>query len=292
MCHPVDSTKWAKDWPLVSDLQKHNEWTYNNVEKHNLVEHPYLCEWENHPSFFEDIERLSKNLKTIWFAGGEPLIDPMHYKLLDMLKDKDIELQYATNLTQIKFKEKSVFDYWKHYKRIIINISLDGVGDVYNYIRTNADFNDVVKNIKTIQDIAKKESIEIIMIAACTVQAYNIFNLPNIIDFVIDNKMWFHTHRVTWPQFLSCHVLPQELKQIATNRLEDYLNSFKKRRGMDNFYRVNVIRHINDNLNFLNGRDLSKLWPDFIEYSKILDKATGSKPLEEIIPELKGGKYA
>jgi len=287
MCHPVDSTQWAKDWPHISKLQKHNEWTYKNVEEHNLVEHPYLCEWENHPSLFEDLKVLSDNLDTIWFAGGEPLIDPMHYKILEMLKNKNITLQYATNLTKIIFKNKSVFEYWKDFKKITVNISLDGVGDTFNYIRTNADFNVVVKNIRTIQSIAKSESIDLLMIAACTVQVYNIFDLPDITEFAIDNGLWFHTHRVTWPRFLSCTVLPVKLKNEVVEKISEYLYSIKQRTDLDIAQHKNIIAHLIDNLNFLQGSDSSKYWHEFIEYSKILDKITGSKLLEEVRPELK-----
>ena len=292
MCHPVDSTKWAEDWSLVAELQRHNEWTYKNVKKYNLTEHPYLCEWENHPTFFDELNEIIETVDTIWFAGGEPLIDPMHYKFLNMIKDKGktITLQYATNLTKLSCKDESIIDLWKSFKKILVAVSFDGVADVYEYIRTNANFNEVVDNIKTIQNKIEKESMNIILLGGCTFQAYNIFNLPDMFNFLIDNNIWIHTHRVSFPRFLSCQVLPKELKEVASKNIQSFLDNFiKRKKELETDVYKNTISHTTDVLNFLNAYDLSREWPNFLEYSRILDKATYSKPLEEVIPEI--GRY-
>jgi len=290
MCHPADSTKWAKDWPHISDLQKSNQWTHENVEAYKLVESPYLCEWKNHPSFFDEIEQMSDSLDTIWFAGGEPLIDPMHYKILDMLKDKGshISLQYATNLTKIYFKGKSIIDYWKHFNGVLANVSIDGLRDVFNYIRTGADFDKVLDNIRKVNEMAVEQQLNVVLAGACTFQAYNAFNFDRLFSFLIGNRMWVHSHRVTHPRFLSAQVLPLELKEIISERIQKFYYSLKKMTDLEIPYRKNAMRHTMDNLNFMNGADKSEFWPEFVEYSRILDKVTGSKPLIEIIPELKG----
>ena len=288
MCHLVDSVKWAKDWPLISHLQKDNEWTYNNVEKHNLVNKPYFSEWENHPSFFTELESIYNTLETIWFAGGECLIDPLHYRILDKLKDKgkNITLQYATNLTKLNLGNKSIINYWKYFKHIIVGTSFDGLYDVFDYIRTNSKFSEVVKNIYTVKDATAKGLISTTIIATCTFQAYNIFDLPEMFDFLVDNKIRVHTHRVSYPKFLSCQVLPGELKEVVSKKINSYVESVKKR-GWNVDVTKNVTKNAIGSLNFMNGEDLSHLWPQFLEYNKIIDKAVNSKPLEEVRPEIR-----
>jgi len=289
MCHPLDSIQWVKDWPLIADLQEHNEWTYNNVRDYNLAEKPYLCEWENHPSFFEDLENITDNLETIWFAGGEPLVDPMHYMILDKIKDRaeNIKLQYATNLTRLSFRGKSLFDYWKHFKAVLLSISFDGLYDVFDYIRTNSNFESVMKNINIVKDTAKREGLDITPVAACTFQAYNIFDLPKMFKFLIENQIWIHTHRVMWPNFLSCQVLPKELKEIVTKDINKFISEIKSM-GLEIGWEKNALKNTIDCLNFMNGDDLNNLWPDFLEYNRRLDKALGGKTLVEIRPEIKG----
>ena len=287
MCHPADSTKWAKDWPLIADLQKHNEWTYRNVKEYNLVEHPYLCEWENHPTFFDDIRKLANGLDTVWFAGGEPLIDPMHYKILDVLAEENnnIKLQYATNLTKITFRKKHIMDYWRKFKGVLVGVSLDGLRDVFEYIRIHASFDSVVDNINTIRDMAEEEGLDIRLFTSCTFQIYNIFDLPEIFEFMLDNDIWIHSHRVTFPKYLSCQIIPKELKEPLTEKLQKYSDKSRYRPDLDVVVRKNLVRHINDNMNFLNGDDLSRYMPDFIKFSKLIDKSAGGKSLLDIRPE-------
>ncbi len=288
MCHPVDSIKWAKDWPLISHLQKDNEWTYNNVKKHNLIKKPYLCEWEKYPSFFAELESISDTLETVWFSGGECLIDPMHYTILDKLKSKgkNINLQYATNLTKLNLGDRNIIDYWKYFKHIIVGISFDGLYDVFNYIRTNAKFSEVVKNIQLVKDATEKGLINTTIMGACTFQAYNIFDLPEMFDFLVNNEMLIHSHRVTYPRFLSCQILPKELKEIISKKINHYIEDVKKREWKMST-KKSVIKNSIDNLNFMNGEDLNFLWSQFLEYNKIIDKAVNSKPLEEVRPEIR-----
>jgi hypothetical protein len=213
----------------------------------------------------------------------------MHYKILDKMKDrgKNIKLQYATNLTKLTFRGKSIFDYWRHFKAVLLGVSFDGLGDVFNYIRTNSDFESVMKNIYTVRETAERESLNIVPFAACTFQAYNIFDMPKMFKFLIKNKIWIHTHRVMWPNFLSCQVLPKELKEVITKEINTCMLDIKDM-GLTIEFEKNALKNAADCLNFLNGDDLHHMWPDFLEYSRRLDKALGGKTLIDIRPELKG----
>ena len=69
----------------------------------------------------EDLKPHLKNLKSIYFAGGEPLIMPEHFELLkflyentpisDDLKLRRLSIHYNTNLSVIKYDEKSLLDF-------------------------------------------------------------------------------------------------------------------------------------------------------------------------------------
>ena len=76
-------------------------------------------------------------------------MDPQHYRILDMLKPygKNIEIKYATNGTTLGISQgRTIHDYWPHFRSVAVNVSLDGIHDVYNYIRGNGDFNVVEEN--------------------------------------------------------------------------------------------------------------------------------------------------
>lgn len=88
-------------------------------------------------------------LEQVYFAGGEPLIMKEHYILLEKLIEAgktDIRLQYNTNFSELAFKDKHVFEYWKHFKNVSVGASLDGMGAQAELIRKGADWRQTVDN--------------------------------------------------------------------------------------------------------------------------------------------------
>jgi len=88
-------------------------------------------------------------LEQVYFAGGEPLIMKEHYTLLEKLIEAgktDIRLQYNTNFSELAFKDKHVFEYWRHFKNVSVGASLDGMGAQAELIRKGADWRQTVDN--------------------------------------------------------------------------------------------------------------------------------------------------
>jgi organic radical activating enzyme len=77
----------------------------------------------DNPDFLQDIVEQVPNLKTAYFAGGEPLITEEHYILLEEMirtkKSDHIQLRYNTNMSNLKFKNKDLLALWKHFKNKI-----------------------------------------------------------------------------------------------------------------------------------------------------------------------------
>jgi len=88
-------------------------------------------------------------LEQVYFAGGEPLIMKEHYTLLEKLIEAgktDIRLQYNTNFSELAFKDKHVFEYWRHFKNVSVGASLDGMGAQAELIRKGTDWRQTVNN--------------------------------------------------------------------------------------------------------------------------------------------------
>lgn len=91
----------------------------------------------------------------IYFAGGEPLIMHEHYAILDQLvrtDNLDTGIFYNTNFTTLEFKGKHIFDYWKNFTNITIGASIDGHGDVFEYVRHGAKWNDIENNLQNLKE--------------------------------------------------------------------------------------------------------------------------------------------
>jgi hypothetical protein len=288
MCSPMDSTSW-NDWNEIKEFYtKENSFTGNTIIKLKLDEKPLLDGLLHNERWWKSFEKLIPNIDFLEFAGGEPLMDPNHYKLLDMFGEhsSNVALKYATNLTTLGKGKRNVFEYWPKFKSVTVHASIDGVGDLYEYIRTNANWNEVSDNIQKIKQIPTVKRI----MASVAVQATNILYLDKIIEHFLDTmEVTFWNNFVRYPTLLSAQVLPKDLKSIAIDRLitvRSKVPTFKM--CIKDPYTVTVAYNQIDNIiKFLQGDDSNYLWNDFVEFNHILDKTRKQGPLEIIIPEFK-----
>jgi sulfatase maturation enzyme AslB (radical SAM superfamily) len=288
MCNPLDSTNWT-DWDkVVPFYKKENNFLVPTIE--NLVDKPgkYIGAFDDTDNWWASFEKLLPYFRRVEFAGGEPLMDPQHYKILDMLKPygKNIEIKYATNGTTLGIsKGRTIYDYWPNFRSVAVNVSIDGIHDVYNYIRGNGDFRQVEANIREIQKIPNVSRV----VGAFTAQAGNILQAAECIDYFL-NKLGivFYSHRVSYPNCLSAQVLPMPLKDEAIKRLETIslrvseFDIVKKHPILEKITQ----QQIQDNINYLKAKDESYRWQEFLEFNYALD-ATRNQDLLSVVPEFK-----
>ena len=288
MCHPMDSTSW-NDWKEVEEFYiKENNFMVKAIEDLNLMRKPYLDKFDDNHNWWASLEKLLPYFRRVEFAGGEPLMDPQHYRILDMLKPygHQIEIKYATNGTTLGIsKGRTIHDYWPHFKSVAVNVSIDGINDVYNYIRGNGDWTQVVENIKEIQKIPNVSRI----VGAVAVQVSNVLSLDEMITHFLDELgIVFYTNIVKYPNVLSVQVLPKYLKILAVQRLnavKDHVPKFRHVRENPILLDL-TLKQIDGIINYINATDQSDKWEDCIEFNRRLDK-TRNQSFEEVTPEFK-----
>lgn len=288
MCHPLDSTSWHKDWNTIEHLMLDaNESTYRKVKEYDLTNKPYISAWKDNDDFWIEFEELAPFFDRIEFAGGEPLIDPVHYEILHRLlpySDR-IELKYSSNMTRLNYKKDNVLKLWENFRNVEMNVSIDGIYDVYNYIRQLGNYTEVRENILKVSKHPKVESY-----AAITLQVYNVHQLPEMFDEFVENlNIGIHTHRVNYPKFLDVRVIPQEIKDQIVKKLENYLEivPYKTHENWTKQRKKNACQHLKDAINSLKGGDMTDQIPHFVEFSDTLDKKQQvKKTWRELLPEL------
>jgi sulfatase maturation enzyme AslB (radical SAM superfamily) len=287
MCNPLDSTQW-KDWDQVTEFyKKEKNYLVPTVEK--LVDTPgkYIGPFDDSANWWQSFGKLLPHFRRVEFAGGEPLMDPYHYKILDRLAvhGSNIELKYATNGTTLGIKGgRTIYDYWPKFKSVAVNVSIDGLHDTYEYIRGNGKFSEVEYNIKEMKKIPTVSRI----VGAFTVQANNILQIDRVIDYFLrEMKIVFYSHRVNYPRALSAQVLPRALKDQVIAKLEAMKPKIK---GYDIVKENPVLekitqQQIQDNINFLQATDLNQYWQDCVNFNRRLDLTRTQGPFEKINPE-------
>ncbi len=269
-CKPDLSTTWLKDWNAV----KHE---YESLDLQNDTKRQ--TNFDN-DQFVEDIVKLAPTIEIVEFAGGEPLMDPLHYKVLHALEPfaSNITVKYSTNLSKVKFGKFDTIASWAKFRKVDLSLSIDGHPELNNYIRTESDTDVLAENLKLVRaELGDKYDGR----AALCYSAWNVFGLPESYEYferVLDTPV--HGNIAWDPIFINPQVLPQELKQKATLKYKKYLNTIEPK-GERN---KRIHRFINQNLNFLNAKDESQHFEQFIRFTKTLDR-TRSTNMIEVIPE-------
>ena len=287
MCNPMDSTSW-NDWQEIEQhYVKEDNFLVKKINDLNLKKKPFLDSFVDTDNWWNSFEKLLPYFRRVEFAGGEPLMDPTHYKILDMLAPygDNIEIKYATNLTMLGKSNRTVWQYWPKFKSVAVNVSIDGIGTSYEYVRGNASWAELINNIKQIQTIPNISRI----VGAVDVQVSNVMVLDKMIEYFLnDIGIIFYTNMVQYPNVLSIQVLPEALKEQATINLnfaklhiEDY--KLVKEHPMLLELTLNQIDGI---INFMWAKDNSDKWQECIEFNRKLD-ITRDQSFFDITPEFK-----
>jgi len=265
MCHPMDSTRWFEDYKKIEHI--HEDSWQREMTDLNLTKKSLLRSYSE--EFFENLPELMSNVDEIWFAGGEPLYDDDHYKILDsvMHRADEITLNYATNLSMLSNKKYNVVNYWKKFKKVIAAVSLDGPPELNEYIRSGADSKVIEDNIRLLQ----KELPNVFIQGKITVQALNIYYAPETFEWFKSMNVFTGVHFVTWPKFLDSRIWTGDARLEIKEKLESYLKTQNELIGLQ----LNVGNSIRDIVRFFNASEQfdNDKWNKFLEYNKTLDVA-------------------
>lgn len=228
-------------------------------------------------------------LEQVYFAGGEPLIMKEHYFLLEKLIEAgktDVRIQYNTNFSELAYKDKHVFEYWKHFKNVSVGASLDGMGPQAELIRKGTNWQQTVNNRERM--IAEVPHVDFYV--SSTVSALNVLH---VLDFhkewtrlgLINAKDW-NVNVCQSPEWYRTDIFPEKFKQeviypaydehIAWIDPQDSL-----RRATNGFQSLK-------NMMMSNTQD--KYWPRFVEECNKLDKVR-NEDVWATFPELAELRY-
>ena len=274
ICGPWSSSQWFKDAVALGMV---------DPKSPSLT---YATDQED--AFFAQLEALGPELEEIYFAGGEPLLMEQHYRLLDLLIEKgytNLYLQYNTNFSTLKLKEVDVVEKWKHFRKVGIAASLDGMGPRGEYLRKNLNWEQVVANRKRLLEEAPNTEF-FISPTLC------IFNLLHIPDF---HQTWvsegflhpedFYPSLLVQPEPYNIRVLPEAIKAEARHKYQDHLKWLEAQTPNRPERLEECLKMYHNLLLHLDSADMSGLLPEFRERTAKLDKLR-QESFVEVFPEL------
>lgn len=154
-CGPHSSSRWRKEYIDLYGVDKTPVETIDNAQA-------------------EDIYSALPNAIHFDIPGGEPFLSEVD-KQLELLERyvqsgqaQHMGLHYTTNAQQ--FPEEQWWKLWSNFREVDIQLSIDGVGDRYEYIRHPASYD---RLLETVDQYLAQPTIKLSV--SHTVSAYNIY---------------------------------------------------------------------------------------------------------------------
>jgi radical SAM protein with 4Fe4S-binding SPASM domain len=274
-CGPVFSSNWYNDHVKL----------YNRVPDVNnvpLARIEYAAGDED--SMIRQMEEHIPYLEQVYFAGGEPLIMKEHYYLLEKLIEAgrtDVCIQYNTNFSELAFKDKHVFEYWKHFRTVGVGASLDASGTRAELMRKGTEWKQTVANREKM--LAEVPHVDFYI--AATISNMNVLH---VLDF---HKEWvdlgfikpkdFNVNVCQSPDWYRIDTLPQHFKEsVVKPAYEKHLEWLEP---LDTLKRATT--GFRSAINLLMADDKSHLWPRFKQEIQKLDELR-SENFWQTFPEL------
>jgi organic radical activating enzyme len=298
-CNPQFSSTWANNIKqqgpytgLQSDGRNHFTHTHDSAEPYKKDEtNPYV------EAFYKWWESdLHKSLDELRITGGEPMMSPNLWRLLDWIEiqgDKmnpNMRIAINSNLGA----KQSIIDRFKMklkgFKNFHLYTSCEATFNQAEYIRDGLDYSEWFSNL--LHMMVDKVPSEIHVMA--TINALCLESLPEFLEKIVwfknaskvyGSSMNFTLNILRFPSFQSPLVLPDDLRNKFRGDLEKFLTSNSKwLEGME----INQTQRLIDYLNIVKtphagAATQEKLQQDFKAFYSQYDKRTG-RDFEKTFP--------
>lgn len=269
MCNPWSSSMWVKDWNKVVDTAELMPSTPLSKDEFDHLE--VMQQWPDRKQTATTFVELAHTIEEIYLTGGEPTLATSQYALFDYCIENDlahnIRLKYNTNLTNVPAK---MLEYWKHFKRVQLNCSIDATGLRDRYIRYPSNWSKIEENFNKLNGLPNV-NIQI----HCTVQALNMVAMTDLFEWLKGKdikKEQVYLNILNHPECMNIRVLPKQLKELAEEKLQPWLH----------------VPKVEDTIKYMWAEDWHKSrWQEFVDFNVKTDDLQKGQLLDAC-PEFKG----
>lgn len=162
-------------------------------------------------------------VEELYWVGGEPLMYDIHWWTLEEMlvngSSSNCYLRYNSNLSRVQFGKKNLYEYLSKFKDWMMCASIDGTGEIVEYIRTGIKWKQWLDNFKQGLQLPNGKDK---MIFDLTITAPGMFSLKELfdlsleLDVKIETKITFAFHPdimwtpLSWPR----HILNRHIEEL------------------------------------------------------------------------------
>lgn len=224
---------------------------------------------ENNPyteAFWKWWPDLYKDLDTFRITGGEPLLNPNTWKVLEWVSNsprQEFNLAINSNMgIQRRWIDK-LLDYTKkispNIKTIEIYTSCEAAGPQAEYIRYGLKYGELMDNVRHyLSNSDPKDRVNFMI----TFNALSVTTFTAFLDEIGKLRSEFNPHKgfdriplmisyLRWPSFQSVRVLPQSVREKYAKEFRDYAVAKSIETGPDGFIYLEEVDQINRLADFM-----------------------------------------
>ena len=213
ICGSYSSSKWAQE---EIDIYPKNQ-----IARNNLIEGRWPRESKE---FWEDLMEVLPKVRYMEFTGGEPFLINEHFDLLERAVKlgyaKDIEIHYNTNTTSVPNRGLKL---WPHFKTVEIALSIDDIGDRFEYQRYGAVWKVALENLNKFKNL-KASSGNIVLQICLTVNVQNIYYLDELVEWISQQSfdfVYFNVLHDAW--YFNIRNLNTDAKNIINKKFNNLI---------------------------------------------------------------------
>ena len=246
MCGDMLSSSWE------AESRKNKTWTKESQPWMASPLREQIIKFQDTQVVQEFVEAVeTKTIKEIYWCGGEPLMWDMHWKAMQRIIElgfaKEVYVRYNTNLSRTSLKGIKLFDLLPEFQDWQICSSLDGTGEVGEYIRDGLNYEQWLRNFKEGLAVAKTSRemrLDYTITMPGLLELKNMFDLSQELNTEILTKVMFTFSN---DEILSPLALPKELLHTIIDEALEYMEprATRKQRSL-----IDVIKNLKNRETF------------------------------------------
>ena len=222
MCGDMLSSSWE------AETRKNKTWTKESQPWMASPLREQITHFQDTQVVQEFVDAVeTKTIKEIYWCGGEPLMWDMHWKAMQRIIElgfaKEVYVRYNTNLSRTSLKGIKLFDLLPEFQDWQICSSLDGTGEVGEYIRDGLNYEQWLRNFKEGLAVAKTSRemrLDYTITMPGLLELKNMFDLSQALNTEILTKVMFTFSN---DEILSPLALPKKLLHTIIDEALEYI---------------------------------------------------------------------
>jgi sulfatase maturation enzyme AslB (radical SAM superfamily) len=266
-CWPEVSSKWYRDYWEVEAREQEPDYR------------KYLDSWRRiRTSYDRDNTQLWSDLET-WFIdveyydiyGAEPMLLDNVFVILKQSVDSGRAAHQSLHInTNCTVWNQDYIDILAQFKTVVIDVSIDGIGAHYDYIRYGETWSTVEINLGRYQELVR-DNANIRMHVCVTVCVLNVLQVVELQEYFNAYGLTVFFNMVHHPQHLNVRAMPDSVKHQVRAKLAA---------GTSNWQIASILDFMDMPLD-----NQPALWAKFQESTKKLDLLR-QQDLAKTFPEL------